>query len=386
VFYGENLEELRDYSLTLLPRIAAVPGLVDARASLEAGNPELTVRFDRDRLAAFGLSIRDVSQRIHDRVQGNVASRFREEDRHIDIRVRNREEDRDTLGDIENVIVAERNGIPVTLTAVADIEPARGPAEIHRIQQSRAAILAGEVTERSLGSVVRDLEGVVAAHPPPPGVTFNLAGQNREMERSFGSLAFALGLAIFLVYLVMAGTFENLVHPFIILFTIPLAIVGVVLGLLIGSHTLNVISLIGTIFLAGVVVNNAIVLVDAINRYRRLGLEKLEAIVRAGNVRLRPILMTTLTTVLGLLPMAVGFGEGAELRAPLAVVVSAGLIVSTALTLLVVPAVYLVVPSRVRTREEEEDLEAAVVEAERIAAAAPPASGGIGPARPEETA
>jgi HAE1 family hydrophobic/amphiphilic exporter-1 len=369
VFYGENLDELRDYSLTLLPRMAVVPGLVDARASLEAGNPELTVHFDRDRLAAFGFSIRDVSSRLHDRVQGAIVSRFREEDRLIDIRVRNREEDRDSIGDIENLVVGERNGIPVTLSAVAGITPARGPAEIHRIQQSRAAILAGDVSGRSLGAVIDDLARLVAQNPPPAGVTFQLAGQNREMERSFASLAFALALAVFLVYLVMAGTFENLVHPFIILFTIPLAIVGVLLGLLLGGHTFNVISLIGTIFLAGVVVNNAIVLVDAINRYRRLGLEKTEAVVRAGNLRLRPILMTTLTTVLGLLPLAIGFGEGAELRAPLAVVVSAGLIVSTALTLLVVPAAYSVVPSTVRTRAEEEELRAALAEAERVAAA-----------------
>jgi HAE1 family hydrophobic/amphiphilic exporter-1 len=178
-------------------------------------------------------------------------------------------------------------------------------------------------------------------------------------------------LAVFLVYLVMAGTFENLVHPFIILFTIPLAAVGAVGGLFLGGHTISVISLIGTIFLAGVVVNNSIVLVDAINRYRRLGMEKIEAVVRAGNVRLRPIIMTTLTTVLGLLPMTIGFGEGAELRQPLAMVVSAGLIVSTALTLLVIPAVYVLVPSRVRTRAEEEELEAVVEEAERIASAPP---------------
>jgi HAE1 family hydrophobic/amphiphilic exporter-1 len=369
VFFGENLEQLRDYTLNLLPQVGTVRGLTDVRASLETGNPEITVRFDRDRLAAFDLSISDVSTALHDRVQGAVVSRFREEDRHIDIRVRNREEDRDTVGDIENLVVAERNGIPVTLAAVADLEPARGPAEIHRVQQSRAAIISGEVVGRSLGDVADALERVVAANPPPVGVSMNLAGQNEEMKRSFGSLWFALALAVFLVYLVMAGTFENLVHPFIIMFTIPLALVGVVAGLALGGHTVNVISLIGTIFLAGVVVNNAIVLVDAINRYRRLGVEKIEAIVRAGNVRLRPILMTTLTTVLGLLPMAIGFGQGAELRQPLAVVVSAGLIVSTALTLLVIPVAYALVPSRVRTYAEDEELDLVVREAEKLASA-----------------
>ncbi len=377
VFFGDDLEELRDYSLNLLPDVTAVPGLVDVRASLEAGSPELTVRFDRDRLAAYDLTIEEVSTRLHDRVQGSVASRFREADRHIDIRVRNREEDRDTVTDVQNLVVAEREGVPVTLAAVADIQPDRGPAEIHRIQQSRAAIITGEISGRSLGAVIDDLESVVRENRPPAGITFSLAGQNEEMERSFGSLAFALALAIFLVYLVMASTFENLIHPFVILFTMPLALVGVVVGLLAGGFTLNVISLIGTIFLAGVVVNNAIVLVDAINRYRRFGLDKREAVVRAGIVRLRPILMTTLTTVLGLLPLAIGFGEGAELRQPLAVVVSFGLIVSTALTLLVIPAVYDLVPSTVRTRAEEEELEAVVAQAERLATDAP---GGSSPA------
>jgi HAE1 family hydrophobic/amphiphilic exporter-1 len=184
------------------------------------------------------------------------------------------------------------------------------------------------------------------------------------MNRSFASLRFALFLAIFLVYLVMAGTFESLIHPFIILFTMPLALVGVVVGLVLGGFTISVISLIGTIFLAGVVVNNAIVLVDAVNRLRRAGIEKLDAVVRAGNVRLRPILMTTLTTVLGLLPMAIGFGEGAELRQPLAVVVSFGLVISTILTLVVIPVVYMLVPSRVRTQADDDALEAAVRDAQ----------------------
>lgn len=371
VFYGDNLDELREYTLGVLPSVRSVPGIADVRASLEAGNPELTVRFDRDRLASQGLTIDDVSSRLQDRVQGTVVSRFREADRHIDIRVRNREEDRDTVSDIENLVVAERDGVPVTLAAVADIGPALGPAEIHRIQQSRAAIITGEVSGRSLGDVIAELERVVRAHPTPAGITFALAGQNLEMKRSFASLAFALGLAVFLVYLVMAATFENLVHPFIILFTMPLAVVGVVIGLLVGGFTLNIISMIGMIFLAGVVVNNAIVLVDAINRYRRLGLEMEEAVVRASTVRLRPILMTTLTTVLGLLPLSIGFGEGAELRQPLAVVVSFGLVVSTALTLLVIPAVYTMVPSTVQTRAEEEQLEAVVAQAERLAAAGP---------------
>lgn len=358
VFFGEDLEQLRDYTLSLVPKIAEVPGVADLRASMEAGNPELNVRFDRDHLASLGLTIEEVAGTLHDRVQGRVVSRYKEADRQIDIRVRNRVEDRATVGDIENLVVATPRGVPVTLASVASVEPARGPAEIHRIQQSRAAIISSEVSGSSLGKAIAGIERIVAENPPPRGVTVSLAGQNREMQVSFASLKFALLLAIFLVYLVMAATFENLLHPFLILFTIPLAVVGVVPGLLFTGNTWSVISIIGMILLAGIVVDNAIVLVDGINRYRHLGLGKLEAIVRAGHVRLRPILMTTLATVLGLLPMSLGIGEGAELRAPMGVVVSFGLIAATLLTLVVIPAAYLAVPSHVRTVAEEEQDEA----------------------------
>jgi HAE1 family hydrophobic/amphiphilic exporter-1 len=371
VFYGEDLEALRDYSLRLRPLMAAVPGLADVRASLEAGNPELTVRFDRDRLAAHGLTLEQVSAQLHDRVQGAIVSRLRESDRHLDIRVRNRLEDRSSVADVTNLVVAVRDGVPITLDALADVEATRGPAEIHRVQQSRAAILSAEVAGRSLGAVSRDVERVLASNPPPRGVTVELAGQNEEMRRSFASLVFALGLASFLVYLVMAGTFESLVHPFLIMFTLPLGLVGVVLGLLLGGFTINIMSLIGMILLAGIVVNNAIVLIDAVNRFRRTGLDKVEALVQAAHVRMRPIVMTTAATVLGLVPMAAGFGEGAELRQPLAVVVSVGLIVGTVLTLVVIPCLYLAVPSRVSTLAEEENLERAIEEASRLAHASP---------------
>ncbi len=170
---------------------------------------------------------------------------------------------------------------------------------------------------------------------------------------SFRSLRFALALAVFLVYLVMAATFESLLHPFIVLFTIPLALVGVVAALLATGTTVTVIVLMGAVMLVGIVVNNAIVLIDTINRYRRGGVEKREAVIRAGHARLRPILMTTTTTVLGLLPMALSFGQGSELRSPLAITVAGGLLLSTLLTLVVIPAAYSLVPSRVRVEGGE---------------------------------
>ncbi|MCF6194233.1 MAG: efflux RND transporter permease subunit, partial [Kangiellaceae bacterium] len=364
LFFGEDLEGMRDYTLALLPKISQVEGLIDVRASLETGNPELVVKFDRDQLARLGFNIESVSETLNRRVNGIIVSRFQQPDRQIDIRLRNREVDRNSVNDMENIVIGEIEGRPVTLRAVASIESLQGPAAIDRISQSRVAILAGNLKGRSLSQVTEDIRQLLIDYPPPDTLSFEFGGQNKEMQQSFNSLYFAIGLAIFLVYLVMAATFEHLGHPFIILLTIPLSLVGVIIGLLSSGYGISVISMIGVVFLVGVVVNNAIVLVDAINHARREGLEKFEAIVTASKSRLRPILMTTFTTVLGLLPMAIGFGEGAELRAPLAVVVSFGLVVATGLTLLIIPACYLIMPSKVTTDDELNRLNREIQDAE----------------------
>jgi len=345
--FGEDLDALRRYSLEVARRLERVPGLVDVRSSLEAGNPELQVVFDRDRLAALGLDMAALSQSLQDRVQGAVPTRFRLADRQIDIRIRNREADRRSLEQVRQLVVPGSQGEPLRLMTVADVAMARGPAEIHRLQQQRAAVVAANLAGRSLGGAVDAVRAALAEVPPPPGLTVELGGQNEEMQVSFASLRFALLLAVFLVYLVMAATFESFLHPFIVLFTIPLALVGVVAALLATGTTVTVIVLIGAVMLVGIVVNNAIVLIDTINRYRRGGLPKREAILRAGHARLRPILMTTTTTVLALLPMALSFGQGSELRSPLAITVAGGLLLSTLLTLVVIPAVYSLVPSRI---------------------------------------
>ncbi|MBD3161815.1 MAG: MMPL family transporter, partial [Candidatus Eisenbacteria bacterium] len=292
ILYGESLELLRDASIDFERSLRTIPGLVDVRSSLEEGSPEIQILFDRDRLAALGLDMRALSETLRDRIQGAVPTRFREEDRQIDIRIRNREIDRATLDDVKNLVVSGPEQTPVRLLTLADIRVDRGPAEIHRIQQQRAAILSGNVQGRSLGPVIEEIEESLAASPPPSGVTVELGGQNREMQVSFASLRFALTLAIFLVYLVMAATFESLIHPFIVLFSIPLALVGVVAGLLATGTEISVIVLIGTVMLVGIVVNNAIVLIDKVNQLRREGFGKRDAVLRAGHIRLRPILMT----------------------------------------------------------------------------------------------
>ena len=221
-----------------------------------------------------------------------------------------------------------------------------GPSEIRRIDQQRAVAVTANVQGTDLGSATAQVESALKGLGLPGGFSYMISGQNREMERSMESLAFALALAIFLVYIVMASQFESLIHPLIIMFSVPLAMVGALAALAAAGMALSIVVFIGFIMLAGIVVNNAIVLVDYINRLRRDGVERRAAIVTAASARLRPILMTTTTTVLALLPMALGYGEGAEIRTPMALTVIAGLTSSTLLTLIVIPTVYSLVDRR----------------------------------------
>ena len=343
---GYNLRQLRQLSLEAESRMAGLPGLVDVKSSLQAGNPELQISYKRDQLAAYGLSLRNVAELVRHKVQGKVATDFRQDERQIDVLVRLREEDRLGLDELRRLVVNPNAPIPIPLSAVADIRVNEGPSEIRRIDQQRSAVVTANIQGVDLGTASGLIHDELGRMDFPVGFDFMISGQNEEMETSLQSLYFALVLAIFLVYVVMASQFESLVHPFVIMFTVPLALIGVVVVLYLAQVALSVVVFIGLIMLAGIVVNNAIVLIDYINTLRRTGMEKTEAIIQAGAVRLRPIAMTTATTVLGLLPMALGLGEGAEIRTPMALTVIAGLISSTFLTLVVIPTVYSLVDRR----------------------------------------
>jgi HAE1 family hydrophobic/amphiphilic exporter-1 len=348
ILFGDQIEALENRALEMIRQLDGVEGLVDVKSSLEAGSPELRVIFDRERIASFGLDIRSLTSTLRNRVLGVIPTRFRERERQIDIRIRNPEKDRSKITDIRNLIIPGPSGSKLRLQTVAEIRESRGPAEIHRLKQQRAAVITANLKKGySLGRAIGEVKKIIARQPAEEQLATELGGQNREMEISFNSMMFALCLAIFLVYLVMASTFESFLHPFIILFTIPLSLIGVVAGLYLTGTTITVIVLIGSVMLAGIVVNNSIVLIDAINRLRRKGTAKFNAVLTAGHMRLRPILMTTLTTILGLVPMALSWGEGAELRTPLAITVISGLLFSTLITLLVIPAAYMLVPSRI---------------------------------------
>ncbi len=337
---GFDLERLNSVSEALVERMQGSGRFADVRTSIEPGNPEIQISFDHERAANLGLAVRDIADEVVGNVRGNVATRYSFRDRKIDVLVRSVDTRAASVEEIRRLIVNPGSARPVTLDAVANITVAIGPAEIRRLDQSRVALVSANLAYGDLGAAVQELEQLIREIPRPAGVSAVVSGQNEEMQRSMSSMQFTLILAIFLVYLVMASQFESLVHPFVILFTVPLALVGAILALYLTGTTINVVAFIGIIMLAGIVVNNAIVLVDLINQLRATGMEKTAAIMEAGSVRLRPIVMTTLTTILGLLPMAIGFGEGAEVRTPMAIAVIGGLLVATLLTLVVIPVVY----------------------------------------------
>jgi HAE1 family hydrophobic/amphiphilic exporter-1 len=348
---GHDLEKLSEVAEQVRERIAALPGVTDLRSSLRPGFPEARVFFDRDKTLEYGLDLARTSGLVRDQVQGDVPTRFTRGDDRIDVRVLGSPERLATLDDVFELVVNPAAERPVPLSAVAEVTTVQGPAEIRRVGNSRAVVLEAASTGLDLGNTARSIEAALADLAVPDDVLVELGGQKREMDEAQTSMRFALLLAIFLVYVVMAAQFESLLQPLVILLTVPLAGVGVVHALKLLEIPLSVVVFIGLIMLAGIVVNNAIVLVDRINQNRARGLETNDAIVEAGRARLRPILMTTTTTVLGLLPLtgwlagvpaigALGSGEGAELRAPMAVAVVTGLVASTLLTLVVIPTVY----------------------------------------------
>ena len=339
---GYDLETLQLLAAELAEGMRGIPGLVDVKSSVEGGQPEIQVSFDRYRVAELGTTIRAMGDLLRNKLQGEVSTDLARRDRRVDIRVRALDTERQSLDDLQRMIVSPASyPTPVALESVASVKLVEGPAEIRRTGQERVAVVTANLSGRDLGGAVADIETLQRQIALPEGFDIRVGGQNEEMVRSFDSMKFALALAVFLVYLVMASQFESLLHPLVIMFTIPLGMVGSVLALILTGQTISVVVLIGLIMLAGIVVNNAIVLIDYINQLRRRdGMAKLEAVLRAGTLRFRPIMMTTSTTVLALLPMALGLGEGAEIRAPMAITVIGGLLVSTVLTLVVIPVMY----------------------------------------------
>ncbi|NQZ28628.1 MAG: efflux RND transporter permease subunit [Colwellia sp.] len=335
-----DLDLLSSYSKRLTQLMQQDPQFVDVANSQRQGQPELAIHFNQKKIAQLGLNSPDIARLVAVKIGGNIASKYTLLDRKIDILVRSDKKQRDSIGDLRELVVNPNDDFPITLESISNIVETVGPAQINRINQQRVAVISANIAMGDQNSALARANELIKQLKLPLTVIPTFGGQSEEMQQSFTSMLMALTLAVFLVYLVMASQFESLLQPLLILFSVPLAAVGSIYGLYLFGSNISVIVFIGLIMLAGIVVNNAIVLLDRINQLREQGLDKISSIKQAAESRLRPIIMTTLTTALGLLPMALGMGEGSELRTPMAITVISGLLCSTLLTLVVLPVLY----------------------------------------------
>ncbi len=348
---GHDLARADALANELRTRMETVPGVTDVRVSRREGQPEQRLTFDRERIAALGLTVGEVARVVQANVAGVEATRLRKHGEEIPVIVRLRPEDRVSGDDLRNVALRTPTGELVSLATLVRSERDRGPTEIQRVDGRRVTyVSAGLEAGVPLGTAVERVRAAIADVRLPDGYDVSFGGEYEEQQRTQREFVVAIGLAVALIYMLMAAQFERLLDPLLVMVSVPVALIGVVPALLLTGSTLNIQSVMGLVMLVGIVVNNAIVLVDAINLLRReQGMSPIDAVAEAGRRRLRPILMTTATTVLGLLPLALGIGPGAEIQAPLAHVVIGGLCASTLVTLVLVPTVY-VAASRLRER------------------------------------
>ncbi len=347
--FGKDLAVLEDIGTSIAGGCRDIPGLRDLELSLKAVKPEIQIRVDREKAAQLGLTVGDIGGTVKEAFLGIVAGKYRIGGDEYDLRVRFQDFDRSSVSDISNINIPTPLGPQVPLYQIAEIAYGKGPVEITRENQERKVTVKGNTFGRDIGSIVTDIKERVAKIALPEGYVVKFGGRYEDMQEAFSSLSWSLLIAIMLVYMVMAAQFESLLSPFVIMFTVPLGFIGVLFGLFAFGKTLSVPALMGILILSGIVVNNAIVMIDYINRLRKRGVEFGEAIVEGAVVRVRPILVTAITTILGMLPMALSHTEGAELRSPMAVAVASGLLFSTFLTLFIIPIAYSII-NRVKYR------------------------------------
>jgi HAE1 family hydrophobic/amphiphilic exporter-1 len=339
---GQDLSALQKYAKQITAEFSKLPGIVDVDTSLEAGKPEFKVYIDRDRAANLGVDVATVAEAINLLIGGELdIARYKDEQRgkRYDIRVRLNPEDRESSRGMQRIYVRARDGKLVELANVVKIDEGTGPSVINRVDRQRAITIFASLEGKPLGEAKGELDEI-AGRILPSDYLPRYQGMADTMKESFGFLLFALMLGIIMAYMILAAQFESFIHPITVLLSMPLSFVGAFGALFITGKTLNIFSLIGLILLMGLVKKNAILLVDYTNVLRERGMSRREAILQAGPVRMRPILMTTVAMVFGMLPIALAVGEGAETRAPMGIAVIGGLITSLVLTLVVVPAAY----------------------------------------------
>jgi len=340
---GYDIDKAYEIAQEIKLRVENIPGIVEVRAGRSEGTPEERILFDREKIADLGLSVREVAQVIQTNIGGSRAGSYRIGGDEYPITVRLQPEDRLGTLDIDNISIRTPDGGVIPVSSVIRKESGRGPEDINRINGQRVTnITANLESGIALGEAVESIQAELSDFPLPSGFTIVFGGEYEEQQKAADDFAMSIIMALILIYMVMAGQFERFLDPLVVMFSVPLAMIGVIPALLLTGTTLNIQSLMGMIMLVGIVVNNAIVLVDYINLMRReKNMPVLEAVIEAGRLRLRPILMTTLTTVLGLLPLSFGLGAGAEIQASLARVVIGGLTASTLVTLIFIPVVYI---------------------------------------------
>ncbi len=340
---GDELEVLDDIAQQVVWILEGIEGTANVESSSSEGRPEVQIVVDRELANQYGLSYQNVMNEVSLGFNGQVATQYKEGGSEYDVRVLLPEEDTQTIRNLEMLTLKNDEGMDIPLTAIASLKQTQGPAEINRENQQRGVQVTSDVSGRDLGSVSSELTKELNSLSLPDGYTIKTGGDTEQMMESFTQLGLALGLGIFLIYMVMAVQFESFSHPLVIMFSVPTMIIGTVLGLLVTNLPLSMPAIIGLIMLAGIVVNNGIILVESISIYRAAGMDRFEAVIESGKSRLRPILMTTITTALAMLPLALAIGEGAETNQPMAVVIIFGLMSSTIFTLVFVPVMYIMV-------------------------------------------
>ncbi len=339
---GDSLDKMEAITRMIEEKIGRIEGIFGIEDDVPEPSPEVRINVDKDKASLYNISVVDLAKIAQMVLRGSVSSQFKEKGYEIDIRVRLREVDRYSYSKLYRIRISTPGGEMMPLGAVAQFVRGKGPSEIKRMGQERTIMVFADVIGRKAADVLVEVEEAVTGLKIESGYTAKLTGESEEMKKSFQSLKFALILALVLVYMIMAAQFESLTQPLIILFTVPLSLIGVIISLYITNTSLNVVAFLGIIILGGIVVNNGIVLIDYTNILMSRGKGMFEAVVEACTARLRPILMTALTTILGLLPMAFATGKGSELRAPMAISVMGGLTMSTFLTLGVIPAIFII--------------------------------------------
>jgi HAE1 family hydrophobic/amphiphilic exporter-1 len=338
--FGDDLDKLRDIADQLLEEIRSVPGVRDPTSSVELRSPEIDFTFDRDRATRYGLTAAQVSNTVSNALQGTIASIYREAGQEVNVRVRLDTTSVASFNDIGDVPIASPLGFSVPLRDIAQVKYGEGPSTINRENAKRVASVTADIADRPLSVIGADIAARLKRFPFPQGYFYDYGGAQKDMKETFASLFLVLVLAMLLVYMILASLYESLIHPLTIMLSIPFAFTGAFAMLAITGTTLSTTSYIGLIMLVGIVATNAIVLIDFVIKNRERGMSRHDAVVEAGRVRLRPILMTAIATLFAMIPLAFGSSQGINLQKPMGIAVFGGLFSSTILTLVVIPCVY----------------------------------------------